>query len=816
MPETIKGINVTIGADTTGLSKALGDVDKKSRDIQGELKQVQNLLKLDPSNTDLIVQKQQLLADAVENTRKKLATLRTAQEQVEKQFQNGDITAGQYRAFQRELAQTEQQMQNYRSQLRQTSKETVEVGDNTEKTKGILGKLGEVAGTIGEKIKTGLAVGAAAIAGLGAAGIKNNLDWNKSVGKLQASLGLTGEEASELQMKADKVWKDGFGENLDEATQAIIAVKQSMKDLPFGQIDEIAEGAMTISDVFGEDVNSVINTTSIAMKNFGVGGQEALDLITYGFQNGGNFSGELLDTVREYSPQFSSMGISMNQAMGILIKGAQAGAFNLDKVGDAMKEFNIRAQDGSTTTQEGFAMIGLSADQMGAAIAKGGTDAQNAFTATITALAGIKDPVQQNAAGVALFGTQWEDLRGKVVTAMAEGMQGVDGFQGATDKASQAMTENNPAMQLESAMRKMQDAIAPAMQPLADIISQDVTPFMEILVTKFAEIAPKIKDVLESLKELPQWISDNKETVELLGVAIGAVTALIIAFNIQQALASAGLTLWEWVAGTATIATGALSTAFAFLTSPITLIILAIAAVIAIGILLYNHWDEIKAKAIELVQNLVAKVIELKDKIIGKVIELKDKAVEKFIELKDGIKEKFLEILTNSVQLFLDMKEGIANKATEIVDSVKQKFEDIVGFFKSLPSRFLELGSNIIDGLKQGIEDKIEAAKNVISNLADNLPSIVKNILGIHSPSRVMMQLGVYTGEGLINGIKSTMSQLKRQSAEMANLAVPKINLPETTLQGIGSSSTNNYYTVNAPRELDPYETFKAMRKATR
>lgn len=103
MAETIKGINVVIGAETTGLSKALSDVNKKSRDIQSELRQVERLLKMDPSNTELLAQKEKLLGDAVSNTRSKLESLKSVQEQINQQFKNGDITEGQYRAFQEKL-----------------------------------------------------------------------------------------------------------------------------------------------------------------------------------------------------------------------------------------------------------------------------------------------------------------------------------------------------------------------------------------------------------------------------------------------------------------------------------------------------------------------------------------------------------------------------------------------------------------------------------------------------------------------------------------------------------------------------------------
>ena len=66
--KTIKGLTVEIGGDTTKLGKALEDVEKKSRDVSSELGEINKLLKMDPGNTDLLAQKQKVLADAVSTT----------------------------------------------------------------------------------------------------------------------------------------------------------------------------------------------------------------------------------------------------------------------------------------------------------------------------------------------------------------------------------------------------------------------------------------------------------------------------------------------------------------------------------------------------------------------------------------------------------------------------------------------------------------------------------------------------------------------------------------------------------------------------
>ena len=128
MAGKIKGITIEIGGDTQKLNKALEDVNKKGKDLQAELRQVERLLKLDPKNTELLAQKQKLLADAVTNSREKLDRLKTAQEQVNEQFRKGEINEEQYRAFQREVVKAEQELEKFEKQLRETGLTAEQVG----------------------------------------------------------------------------------------------------------------------------------------------------------------------------------------------------------------------------------------------------------------------------------------------------------------------------------------------------------------------------------------------------------------------------------------------------------------------------------------------------------------------------------------------------------------------------------------------------------------------------------------------------------------------------------------------------------------
>lgn len=131
MAGRIKGITIELGADTTSLEGALSDVNKKSKQLQSELKDVEKLLKFDPNNVELLAQRQQLLTDSVENTRKKLDQLKQAEAQVQQQFERGDIKEEQYRAFQRELQDTERTLQRFQDSLDGLQREQEKVGEGT-------------------------------------------------------------------------------------------------------------------------------------------------------------------------------------------------------------------------------------------------------------------------------------------------------------------------------------------------------------------------------------------------------------------------------------------------------------------------------------------------------------------------------------------------------------------------------------------------------------------------------------------------------------------------------------------------------------
>lgn len=196
MAGKIKGITIEIAGETKGLDKALTEVNKKSRDLQGELKKVESGLKFNPGNTELIAQKQALLADAVINTTKKLDSLKQAQAEVEAKFKSGEISDTQYRDFRRELIKTEGQLKDLQSAAKDVNVKATVIADTkgVDKVKSALKELGPAAKAAGKEMADGLkSGGAAGAAAVGAIVVGSN-DLNRDLARLQTNAEIAGRD----------------------------------------------------------------------------------------------------------------------------------------------------------------------------------------------------------------------------------------------------------------------------------------------------------------------------------------------------------------------------------------------------------------------------------------------------------------------------------------------------------------------------------------------------------------------------------------------------------------------------------------------
>lgn len=444
-----------------------------------------------------------------------------------------------------------------------------------------------------------VAVGAAALgaAFVGIAGISeiasSIVETETAFNRLSAKTGATGKELEGLKGTAKEVFNAGFGESMSDVANDLGKLKGMFQDLGEKDFTNLAMGVNTISDLYEVGTDEVGKSVKTMTANFkGLSQTDALDLMTTAFQKTGDYSGDLLDTFNEYSPYFSAMGMSAKDFTNTLVKGSEAGAFNMDKVGDAVKEFSIRSIDGSKGTAEGFKAIGLDAGDMAQKIAAGGESSKTAFAATIAGLSAIKDPVEQNAAGVALFGTQWEDVRSNVILAMNDGTDAVGNFKGATEEAEQTMHSGFGDRML-STWRTLKTTISDAFTSSGgNELLSSLASAVEGLIPTFSNLVSTAVGGVSSI--VSNW-SSISGVISALAPILAGTTASFAAFKIGVMAVTVAQNAWKIATSGVQLATLLLNGTLAI--SPLGWIVIAIGAVIAIGVLLWQNWDKVRASA---------------------------------------------------------------------------------------------------------------------------------------------------------------------------------------------------------------------------
>lgn len=364
-------------------------------------------------------------------------------------------------------------------------------------TKG-LESLGATISTLGGAVTTvGALAGGALVAGFGVATgaiVSFAGQSQQALKDAQAQLGLTAEDVQALGPVAQEVFVNNWGGSIGEATAMVAEARKQLGDLNSADLSQVTQGAAAIADTFaGGEYGKVVNAVKAIRDNFpGTTEAQALDLITGGFQRGLDASGDFLDSIGEYSNQFGSGQASAAQFFGLLESGAGQGVLGVDKVSDAFKEFNVRILDGSKTTSDALARLGLThlLDDLNT----GKITAADAL-GSITQRLGEVDEATRRQTGVALIGTQFEDLAFDV-----------DAFAGVTESAFGQVggaTEglNARFANLSSVGQGIWRQLLVATEPVGGAILQIANAAMPYITSAFQTAAPYIATASQAIAD---------------------------------------------------------------------------------------------------------------------------------------------------------------------------------------------------------------------------------------------------------------------------------------------------------------------------
>ncbi|HOY80507.1 MAG TPA: hypothetical protein PLB92_00070, partial [Rhodoglobus sp.] len=353
-------------------------------------------------------------------------------------------------------------------------------------------------------MKAGAIVGAVALAGK-AAGAAFSATFGEAMerqaigAKAAASLGLSDADSKALGASAGKLYAQAYGDSFEGVTDALTQVKSALGDLGGDELEAATKKAINFGSAFDVDIaRSVQSVNTLLGSGLVNSADEAFDVLTKASQKvPAALREDVLDASDEYSQFFNALGFNASQAFGALTAASDKGVFGIDKTGDAIKEFTIRATDMSTGTTAAFESIGLDAQQMANDILAGGDTAQGATQKIIDGLLGIEDPATQANTAIALFGTPLEDL----------GVSNIPQFLSSLDDATGGLGD------FAGAADAMDQQLGGTIQAKFTSLTRTLEGFGPTLSTAFLPVVGPILDGLTSVatvgQEKLQSLSDN-------------------------------------------------------------------------------------------------------------------------------------------------------------------------------------------------------------------------------------------------------------------------------------------------------------------
>lgn len=611
------------------------------------------------------------------------------------------------------------------------------------------------------KVSTTMTAGLAAM-GTGAIAATKYLadlggEWQTATNQVAASTGAAGKELEGLRDVMEDVYAANYGDSVADVGDAVAMVNRNMANLDQNGLTAATEGALALRDAFEYDVAESTRAAEAIRKNFGSSAEEAFSLIAAGAQNGLDYSGELIDTINEYSSQFAKLGFDADGMFNILQAGADGTAWNLDKVGDAIKEFSIRAIDGSDSTVEAFTSLGYNAENIMATFAAGGEGANKAFFDVINTIMAVDDQVERDALGVALFGTMWEDLGTEAMEAMAGASQAAYDTEGALEKINQVKYND-----LDSAIQGIGRQMEVALLPAADAVYQSLMDSMPEITEAMEEVSPVIAEIagdfadwaggaiseglpvlVDGIKDFADWAGkayekakpflnflwEHKGTVlaiaaglRLLGPAIGAVTTAMNAFRTAKTF----MALLQ-SSGKITQVTNAFKAFGSALMGPLGIII-AVAAAIA---LLYKNWDTVKAWLVNF-GNTVNQIWTNFSNMVGNAITA--------IGQKFPLLGAYLQGWWESIQAAVDNVKAIFQNIIDFISNVfsgnwSAAWQNIVNIFGNLFGMIVNLAKAPINGVISAINWVLSKINSISVTIPDWVPGVGGKTLGFNIPT---------------------------------------------------------------------------------
>lgn len=782
--KNIKGITIEIDGNATGLDKALKGVNSTSVKLNSELGQVNKLLKFDPSNVTGLSQKQELLTKSIENTSDKLNQLKSAQSQVEAQYKSGNIGEEQYRAFQREIATTEQSLKGYKSQLSGLQSEQEKLGQNTKRLNTFFEASGksiddfsDILGTrLVNSIKNGTATSDQLEMALNKIG-KEALGAGADLKEMKQSLDKVDDGGSIKGVKNDlenlkttsnqtdgELGKLGNGitsGNLMNATDKVAEVGEKLKEVAaaaqeaFRDIDDGMDTFTTTTGQNSDDIKASFDKiyTSMPIESTADLGQ-ALGSLTQQF----GFSG---DKLTGYGTQLMQFAEINNTDVKSSVDNAKSAieTYNLSyddlgsvldtvtavsqKTGVSVDDLMTKAVEGAPQIKalglsfgEGTEMLGkfeqAGVDGAGAlsslskanvVYAKDGKTLQDGLKGTIDSIKGAKSQTEALTIASEVFGTKGAT---RMVDAIQRGKFNLDELGGAAEKSS-------------GTVKKTFESTEDPIDKQAVALQSAKLSFSELGATIAEGLQPILDSLIPVLKSLGDTFSNMPTGIKTFVVVLGA---LLVAFTALAPFIAAMITIFSALSGAVVVAGGGM----AFLTGtllPIIGVVVTVIAVIAAIVLAIKNWGAIVdwlkgvwssiSPFFSSIFGFLASIFSGFQPVLDVFVSFFQNTVTNVMTIFNGIVSVLQGIFNIVIGIFTlngeQIGQGFAQVFQGLIGIVSGVFSQIINFITSSLSAIVNFFSGILGGIIGIVSGIFNSVKEAFINPLETAKGVIKGIV---------------------------------------------------------------------------------------
>lgn len=696
MASRIKGITIEIGGDTTGLDKALKSVNSSITHTQSALKDVNKLLKLDPSNTELLTQKQKLLKDAISSTKEKLDALKQAQAQAKEQLENGDLGQDKYDALQREIIETEQELKRLQQEATTTSTALAKIDE-------IGGKMENLGNSIAGVGKTIMPI-STAVGGLGIAAVKTAADFDSAMSQVAAVSGATGDDLQSLRDKAREMGeKTKF--SASEAAQAMNYMAMAgwkSKDMISG-----IDGIMNLAAASGEDLATTSDIVTDALTAFGLSAADSghfADILAAASSNANTNVSMMGETFKYCAPIAGALGFSAEdtaEAIGLManagIKSSQAGTALRTIMNNLAGEVKISGQaigdvTIATTNADG-SMRSLSDILADCRVAFGGlTESEKAQAA--------ESLVGKNAMSgfLALMNAAPADI---------EKLSGaIDNCDGTAEKMAATMQDN---LMGQLTILKSQ------LEELAISFGEMLMPAIRNIVTKIQEFVDKLNGMDEGTREmvlkigllvaaLGPFLVILGTTIAKIGTAMKGFVQLANGFNKLKVAVQGGTGLF-----------GKLGAAIGGISAPVVAVVAVIGTLVAAFLHLWNTNEGFR-EAIIVTWNTIKETVSTFCQGIVDRLNALGFSFQNITEVLSAVWNGFCSLLA---PVFEGAFQAIAVVLSTVLNVITGILDVFIGLFTGNWSQMWTGIQTIFSGVWEGIKGVLSAAIGIIQGIVD-------------------------------------------------------------------------------------------------